>query len=120
MHEDNHTCGFGAEVIATIADEATDMIIPHQANQRILDAVAKRTAASVFSNIRQRGNSSSSTIPLALAELLETSLAQCLGLAAFGGGFTFGAAIIPQSHQQLSEPVDVSPRTNFVRDVSGA
>lgn len=75
----------------TISD--LNQVIPHQANQRILDAVAKRAAAPVFSNIRHRGNSSSSTIPLALSELLMISPPQSFGLASFGGGFTFGAAI---------------------------
>jgi 2-oxoisovalerate dehydrogenase E1 component len=69
-------------------------VIPHQANQRILDALAARAMVPVFSNIRYRGNSSSSTIPLALSELLTKPLTpQTFGLASFGGGFTFGAAL---------------------------
>ena len=75
----------------TISD--LSQVIPHQANQRILDAVAKRAAVPVFSNIRHRGNTSSSTIPLALSELLKTSPPQSFGLASFGGGFTFAAAV---------------------------
>jgi 2-oxoisovalerate dehydrogenase E1 component len=71
-----------------------DLIIPHQANQRILDAVARRTGRPVFSKIRHLGNTSSCTIPLALQELLTTTTRQqTLALVAFGGGFTCAAAI---------------------------
>ncbi|HND56394.1 MAG TPA: ketoacyl-ACP synthase III, partial [Pirellulaceae bacterium] len=49
-----------------------DLVIPHQANQRILDAVAHRAGRPAFSNIRTLGNTSSCTIPLALEELMPT------------------------------------------------
>jgi 2-oxoisovalerate dehydrogenase E1 component len=72
-----------------------DLVVPHQANQRIIDAIQHRINPQVFSNIAQHGNTSSSTIPLCLHELLPTIEAgQTLGLCAFGGGFTFGASII--------------------------
>jgi 2-oxoisovalerate dehydrogenase E1 component len=71
------------------------MIVPHQANQRILDAVQSRIVTPVYSNIRFRGNTSSTSIPLCLEELLpQVSRGDRLGLCAFGGGFTFGAGII--------------------------
>lgn len=71
------------------------LIVPHQANQRITDAIQNRISVPVFSNIRHFGNTSSSSIPLCLAELLPTlSAGDRLGLCAFGGGFTFGAAIV--------------------------
>lgn len=72
-----------------------DLIVPHQANQRILDAIQCRVEPKVFSNIRYHGNTSSTSIPLCLAELLpEIRTRQRLGLCAFGGGFTFGAGIL--------------------------
>jgi 2-oxoisovalerate dehydrogenase E1 component len=72
-----------------------DLIVPHRANQRILDAIQGRVAPQVFSNIRHYGNTSSTSIPLCLAELLPTGMAgKRLGLCAFGGGFTFGASIL--------------------------
>jgi 2-oxoisovalerate dehydrogenase E1 component len=75
--------------------DALRVAVPHQANQRILDAVSRRARIPVFSNIRHLGNTSSSTIPLALHELLPNSKAgDFLGLCTFGGGFTFGGAIL--------------------------
>jgi 2-oxoisovalerate dehydrogenase E1 component len=48
----------------------------------------------VFSNIRYLGNTSSSSIPLALTELLADPQPGRIGLCAFGGGFTSGAALL--------------------------
>jgi 2-oxoisovalerate dehydrogenase E1 component len=78
-----------------IGVEQLSLVVPHQANQRILDAVAQRVSVPVYSNIRELGNTSSTTIPLALEELWSsTPTGQHLGLCAFGGGFTSGAAIL--------------------------
>ncbi len=72
-----------------------DLIVPHQANQRIIDAVQHRIHPPVYSNIRYHGNTSSSSIPLCLSELLPSLPASSrVGLCAFGGGFTFGAGIL--------------------------
>ncbi|HIA20004.1 MAG TPA: beta-ketoacyl-ACP synthase 3 [Planctomycetaceae bacterium] len=72
-----------------------NLIVPHQANQRIIDAIQSRVEPQVFSNIRHHGNTSSSSIPLCLNELLpHCESGQQLGLCAFGGGFTFGAGIL--------------------------
>ena len=71
------------------------LVVPHQANQRIIDAIKSRISVDVFSNIRDYGNTSSSSIPLCLAEVLPTvESGQRMGLCAFGGGFTFGASIL--------------------------
>ncbi len=72
-----------------------NMIVPHQANQRILDAIQSRVGANVYSNIRRYGNTSSTSIPLCLTEVLPTTNeGDRLGLCAFGGGFTYGATIL--------------------------
>ncbi len=72
-----------------------DMIVPHQANQRILDAIQHRIDTTVYSNIRRFGNTSSTSIPLCLSEVLpKAKKGDRLGLCAFGGGFTFGASIL--------------------------
>lgn len=72
-----------------------DMVVPHQANQRIIEAVQARIAPPVFSNIRYHGNTSSTSIPLCLEDILPRMQAdKRLGLCAFGGGFTFGAALL--------------------------
>lgn len=72
-----------------------NLIVPHQANQRILDAIQSRVGATVYSNIRRLGNTSSSSIPLCLSELIPAAKqGDRFGLCAFGGGFTFGASIL--------------------------
>jgi 3-oxoacyl-[acyl-carrier-protein] synthase-3 len=76
------------------------MIIPHQANQRITDAVAQRLGVSdekVYSNIAQTGNTSSASIPIALDECLQSGKIKegdLVLLTAFGGGVTWGASVI--------------------------
>ncbi|MEC9096924.1 MAG: 3-oxoacyl-[acyl-carrier-protein] synthase III C-terminal domain-containing protein, partial [Planctomycetota bacterium] len=75
--------------------EDLDLVVPHQANQRIIDAIQHRISPEVFSNIASHGNTSSSTIPLCLSEILPAATKdETMGLCAFGGGFTFGAGII--------------------------
>jgi 2-oxoisovalerate dehydrogenase E1 component len=77
------------------------VIVPHQANQRIADAIANRVTTPVYSNIRHLGNTSSTSIPLCLEELLpKMATGDRVGLCAFGGGFTFGAAILEITAQQ--------------------
>ena len=71
-----------------------DLMVPHQANQRIIDAIARRSGRPAHSIIRTFGNTSSSTIPLALMDALPTTRpGDRLGLVAFGGGITYAAAI---------------------------
>ena len=73
-------------------------IVPHQANGRIVQDIRKKLGLGsdrVFCNIQHLGNTSSSSIPLALSELTGTlQPGETLGLTAFGGGTTFGAAIL--------------------------
>jgi 2-oxoisovalerate dehydrogenase E1 component len=71
-----------------------DLMVPHQANQRIIDAIARRSGRPAHSVIRELGNVSSSTIPLALVDALPGRKAgDRLGLVAFGGGITYAAAV---------------------------
>jgi 2-oxoisovalerate dehydrogenase E1 component len=71
------------------------LVVPHQANQRIIDAIQSRVNVRVFSNIERYGNTSSSSIPLCLNDVLPScKKGDRLGLCAFGGGFTFGASIL--------------------------
>ena len=80
---------------AGIGIDDLKLVIPHQANQRILDAIHSRINLPVYSNIRLFGNTSSSSIPLCLTEVLpQVGKGDRLGLCAFGGGFTFGASIL--------------------------
>ena len=70
-------------------------LVPHQANKRIIDATARRmnlTPDKVMLNIHKYGNTTSATIPLCLYEWEEQlQKGDKLILAAFGGGFTWGA-----------------------------
>lgn len=80
----------------TVAD--LDMIVPHQANERIIEAIRKTIKCppgKMFNHIRKYGNTSSNTIPIALVELVPAlGTGALVGLTAFGGGFTFGAAVV--------------------------
>ncbi len=76
------------------------MIIPHQANLRILQAFAKKLGfpmERVFVNIDRYGNISSATVPIALDEAARSGALQpgdWVILVAFGGGLTWGSALV--------------------------
>lgn len=76
------------------------LLIPHQANLRISEAVQKSLGLpdeKVFNNIQRYANTTAATIPIALAEAVEEGRLQpghLLCLTAFGSGFTWGAALI--------------------------
>ncbi|MDT7581462.1 MAG: 3-oxoacyl-[acyl-carrier-protein] synthase [Pseudonocardiales bacterium] len=80
--------------------EDVDWFVGHQANQRILDAVAKRlgvAADRVVSNLATVGNTAAASIPLALSEAAAEGRFQPgdrMVLAAFGGGATWGSAAL--------------------------
>ena len=83
---------------ANIALNTVDLVIPHQANQRISNAVEKRLKmhpGTLYSNIARFGNTSSCTIPIALGETLDAQAAdKTVALCAFGSGFTAAAALL--------------------------
>lgn len=95
-----------AGVMRTCADEAgveisdIDWFVPHQANQRILDGVAKKlsiSADSVISTVAHHANTSAASVPLAWDCAVKDGRikrGQTVMLEAFGGGFTWGAALI--------------------------
>lgn len=76
------------------------VVIPHQANQRITDAVASRLGVPeerVYSNIAEHGNTSSASIPIAMDECIQSGRIEegdLVLLTAFGGGVTWGASVI--------------------------
>ena len=78
-----------------LTGEDVAYLVPHQANKRIIDATAKRMEVSedkVMLNIHKYGNTTSGTIPLCLFNYeKELKKGDNLILAAFGGGFTWGA-----------------------------
>jgi 3-oxoacyl-[acyl-carrier-protein] synthase-3 len=85
---------------AEITEEDIDILIPHQANLRIIDAIAKRVNVSddkVIRNLQYLGNTSSASIPIALDQARKEGKVKdgdTLLVAAFGGGFTWGGLVI--------------------------
>ncbi|MBU5636634.1 ketoacyl-ACP synthase III [Geomonas sp. Red69] len=77
-----------------------NLFIPHQANQRIVDSVGKRlgiTGDRVFVNLDRYGNTSAASIPIALDEAVRAGRLKegdLLLLDAFGGGLTWGSALV--------------------------
>ena len=89
-----------AQIMARNQLESEDIayLVPHQANKRIIDATAKRMGIGeekVMLNIMNYGNTTAGTIPLCLWDY-ESRLKKGdnLVLAAFGGGFTWGATYV--------------------------
>jgi 3-oxoacyl-[acyl-carrier-protein] synthase-3 len=94
------------EVIREALDKAgcrledVALVVPHQANQRISDAVADRLGMpreKVFQNIQRYGNTTAASIPIALAEARQQGAIKdgdLVVLAAFGAGFAWGAAVV--------------------------
>lgn len=86
--------------MAGIKSKQLALLIPHQANNRIVQATAKRIKLpmeKVFVNIEKYGNTSAASIPIALTEAVEQGSLKrddyCL-LVSFGGGFTTGAVLL--------------------------
>ncbi|TLU81599.1 MAG: ketoacyl-ACP synthase III [Chlorobium sp.] len=80
--------------------EDVDYLVPHQANQRIIDATAERMGVDgnkVVSNVARYGNTTAGTIPICLAELDEQQKLHSgsnLVLVSFGAGYTWGGIYI--------------------------
>ena len=85
-------CGLGVDDIA--------VVVPHQANLRIIEAVAKRVGVpseKVFVNVHRYGNMSAATAPVALVEALEEGRVRggdAVLMPAFGGGLTWCAHLL--------------------------
>ncbi len=95
-------CEASAEAIAQagLSADQIDLVVPHQANLRILDFVVSRLKVlpeKVFINIHKYGNMSAATTPVALTEAIEEGFVKPgmhILLPAFGGGLTFSAHVI--------------------------
>ncbi len=89
-----------ALVRAGLTGEEIDLMVPHQANYRIIEATAKYARIpmeKVYVNVDRYGNMSSATIPVALDEALEKELihpGDNVLTAAFGAGFTWASSVI--------------------------
>jgi 3-oxoacyl-[acyl-carrier-protein] synthase III len=101
---------FAVRVMGSAAEEALaiagidkadiDLLIPHQANIRIIQSALERlnlSADKAMININKYGNVSAASIPIALAEAVEENRVKegdCLVLVGFGGGLTWGASVL--------------------------
>jgi len=86
-------------------------LIPHQANQRIIDATADRLGIpkdKVMMNIERYGNTSAASVPILLDEVVRAGRIKdmdLIELVAFGGGVTWGAAVI-EWNPKAARPIE--------------
>ena len=85
---------------AGVSPEQVDLLVPHQANLRIIEATAKHACvpmSKVMVNVDRFGNTSSASIPLAIDQAIAEGRIQrgsILLLVTFGAGFTWGSAVV--------------------------
>jgi 3-oxoacyl-[acyl-carrier-protein] synthase-3 len=109
--------------------DAIDLVVPHQANLRIIEAVAKRTQVpmeKVYVTIQRYGNMSSATVPVALCDALEAGRVRpgsLLMMPAFGGGLSFCAhavrwaqRITPLQASSVELPPNDRPALQLIRE----
>ena len=106
----NEVFKFAVRIMGSAAEEAlrkagidkkdVDLLVPHQANIRIIQAALSRLELpeeKCMINLDRYGNASAASIPIALAEAVEqgrVSEGDCLVLVGFGGGLTWGASVL--------------------------
>jgi 3-oxoacyl-[acyl-carrier-protein] synthase-3 len=80
--------------------DQVDVLVPHQANLRMLEAILQRTGfprEKVFINVEEYGNIASASLPIALDEAREAGMIRpgsLVLLVAFGSGFVWGSALV--------------------------
>ena len=99
VHGMSMACAEALAKLGKTADDV-DLVIPHQANLRIIEAVAKKAGVPmerVFINVHRYGNMSAATVPVALCEALEEGRVKpgaLLLMPSFGGGLTFTGHVV--------------------------
>jgi 3-oxoacyl-[acyl-carrier-protein] synthase-3 len=84
---------------ANLTTDDVDVLIPHQANTRIIDHAVRRLnlpEGAVFSNVERYGNTSAASIPVALVEAVESGLVRpgsTVVMSGFGAGLTWGTVV---------------------------
>jgi 3-oxoacyl-[acyl-carrier-protein] synthase III len=84
---------------AAVSPAAVDLLIPHQANSRIIQSAARRLSlqeGAIFSNLEFYGNTSAASVPIALCEAIAAGrvhAGQLLALVGFGAGLTWAGAL---------------------------
>jgi 3-oxoacyl-[acyl-carrier-protein] synthase-3 len=86
---------------AGVTEKEISWLIPHQANLRIIDAIAKRfehlPSERIFKTVHKYGNTSASSVGIALDELLKQAplkTNEYILVTGFGAGLTWGAAVL--------------------------
>jgi len=85
---------------AGLTADQVDLLVPHQANLRIIESTAKHAGipmSKVMVNVDRYGNTSSASIPLALEQAISegrVAPGSVILLVAFGAGFTWGSVVI--------------------------
>jgi len=125
----NEIYRFATRTMSTVAQQVVrqagmtldqvDLLIPHQANARIIQSVAKQLKLpdeKVFVNLDRYGNTSAASVPIALCEAVDSGrlqTGQTLVMAAFGAGLTWAAAVV--RWQPLPPEVKRSRRSALLR-----
>lgn len=115
---------------AGLSSSDIDLVVPHQANLRIIEAVAKRAGIPmerVYVTVQRYGNMSSATVPVALVEALEEGRVKpgaLLLTPAFGGGLTWcsqvirwGERVTPLGASDLELPACDKTAVELVQDI---
>lgn len=106
--------------IADLSLEEVDLIIPHQANQRIFETAARHLKfpiEKVYSNVARYGNTSAASIPIALCEAIEEGKVKPgdnIVFMGFGGGLSWASMVI----KWQTEPVKPQAFTGLRRQVT--
>lgn len=129
VHGMSHACE-AALGKAKLEPPEIDLVVPHQANLRIIEAVAKRARVPMermYVNVQRYGNMSSATVPVALCEALEGGRIRpgsLLLTPAFGGGLSYCAQVLrwgERTHPLGSSDAELPPcdrsALEIVRDV---
>jgi 3-oxoacyl-[acyl-carrier-protein] synthase III len=129
VHGMVEACGIALGKLGLTPADA-DLVIPHQANLRIIEAVAKRAHVPmerVFVNVQRYGNMSSATVPVALCEALEEGRVKSgalLLMPAFGGGLTWCAHVVrwgkrtaPLGHSAVELPRNDRTALEIIADL---
>ena len=130
VHGMGEACERALEKIGASAADV-DLIVPHQANLRIIEAVAKRAHVPmerVFVNVQRYGNMSSATVPVALCEALEEGRVKpgaLLLMPGFGGGLTYcahavrwGSRVQPLRESNVELPPADRTALELIRDLT--
>jgi 3-oxoacyl-[acyl-carrier-protein] synthase-3 len=115
---------------AGISTDQIDLVVPHQANLRIIESVAKHCGISmdrVYVTVQKYGNMSSATVPVALVEALEDGRVKpgsILLTPAFGGGLTWcshvirwGDRVTPLGTTDIDLPPCTKTAVEIVKDI---